>query len=243
MEEKIIKITDKVVSIPPYLSTSWNAVAHIRTIGDRLVFTMKDGESVSIPGFSDALIKQVFESHIHYLEGDLFKAPKKENMVNLKLFGNPAFPEGLLPPPDLLRMSMQAPDMINMMQHNGEQKNMPELPLDMIDKISRVLKVVAPSDPDQFPKPEPHCNCPYCQIARHLHDMKRETVEVAQVEELVTEQDLAFSQYQIEPSGDKLFQVTDKLFPAEKFTVFLGEPIGCTCGKTGCEHVIAVLKS
>lgn len=234
MEEKLVKITDKLISIPPYLSTSWTSVAHIRTAGDRLVFTMKDGESISIPGFPDPLVKQVFECHIQYLESEMTarSLPK-----NFKL------PEGMASPPELFRMGIGSPDMMNMMQHNGEQKNLPNLPQEVVEKISKILKVIAPmSDPDMFPKPEPHCNCPYCQIARSLHDMKQEE-GVQVVEEIVTEQDLTFTQYQIEPCGDQLYSVTDRLFPAEKFTVFLGEPVGCTCGKSGCEHLIAVLKS
>lgn len=232
MEEKLIKINDKVVSIPPYLSTSWSAVAHIRSVGDRLVFTMKDGEAVSIPGFTDGLKKQVFDCHIHFLEGELRLPPK--NMMMMPM-----------PPVDILKINLQNPDFANMMQHNGDQRNMPPMPPDVLDKITKMLKVIGPNDPEMFPKAEPHCNCPYCQIARILHDMKPEeaVIEQAPAEEVVTDEELTFSQYLIESAGEKLFHVTDKLFPTEKFTVFLGEPVGCTCGKSGCEHLIAVLKS
>ena len=43
--------------------------------------------------------------------------------------------------------------------------------------------------------------------------------------------------------NDKLFTVINKLDQQEKYNVFLGEPVGCTCGKQGCEHMLAVLKS
>lgn len=240
MEEKLIKITDKFISIPPYLSASWAAIAHIRMVGDRLIFTMKDGESISIPGFPDALIKQVFENHIRYLEGDMVRGAKKEMPVHFRFL-----PEGMAMPPELLKMGLQAgPEIMNMMQHNGEQKNLPDLPPDVVDKISKILKIVVlpGSDPEMLPKPEPHCNCPYCQIARALYDVKKEESPKLS-EEIVSEEELTFSQFDIHASGEKLYTVTDKLFPAERFTVYLGDPVGCTCGKPGCEHIVAVLKS
>ena len=62
-------------------------------------------------------------------------------------------------------------------------------------------------------------------------------------EEEVTDRDLSFQQWAIEQTGDKLFCVTNKLDRLEKYNVFLGDPVGCTCGIQGCEHILAVLKS
>ena len=43
-------------------------------------------------------------------------------------------------------------------------------------------------------------------------------------------------------TDEKMFTVTNRLDKNEKFNVYLGKPIGCTCGKEGCEHILAVLR-
>ena len=48
---------------------------------------------------------------------------------------------------------------------------------------------------------------------------------------------------EITQTGDKLFTVVNKLDPQENYHVYLGHPVGCTCGKQGCEHILVVLKS
>ncbi|NGX33463.1 MAG: hypothetical protein K1060chlam4_01531, partial [Candidatus Anoxychlamydiales bacterium] len=40
-----------------------------------------------------------------------------------------------------------------------------------------------------------------------------------------------------------LYRVTNPLDENEHYSVFLKDPIGCTCGKKNCEHVKAVLNS
>ena len=130
------------------------------------------------------------------------------------------------------------------MQHNSNQKDGPTLPKELLQKIATVIKMLAPPDPDLLPKPEPHCNCMHCQIARSLMDQEREVfIPTEPQEEVVSDEELVFTQYVITPCGDNLYSVQDKLTPHERFTVILGDTVGCTCGKTGCEHLLAVLKS
>jgi len=93
-----------------------------------------------------------------------------------------------------------------------------------------------------IPKGEPHCNCPYCQIANAMQGTVSE-VEEKEVEEEVTEDDLKFREWDIKQEGDKLYIVTNPLDADEHYQVFLGTPVGCTCGQKNCEHIRTVLSS
>jgi len=135
------------------------------------------------------------------------------------------------------------------LQHNPEHANAPHMPSEILNKITSIAKIVAPEEAMEVPQPEPHCNCPHCQIARAINEGMGNTVrpfsieETQMVEESVTEQDLSFQQWSIEHLGDQLFTVVNKLDSLEKYNVYLGSPVGCTCGKEGCEHILAVLHS
>jgi hypothetical protein len=87
----------------------------------------------------------------------------------------------------------------------------------------------------------PHCNCFHCQIARVLKPNKEDTQQNEEQE--ISAEDLQFEQWIITHTGDQLYSVINKLDDSEQYNVYLGEPIGCTCGQTGCEHLLAVLKS
>ncbi len=63
------------------------------------------------------------------------------------------------------------------------------------------------------------------------------------VEEEISSEELSFQQWEIVQTGENLYQVVNRLDRADSYRVYLGDTIGCTCGKDGCEHVIAVLKS
>ncbi len=89
---------------------------------------------------------------------------------------------------------------------------------------------------EAFPKPEPHCNCPHCQIARAMHGIEKQ-----ELEEPVSDEDLKFRDWEIKQTGEKLYSVTNPIDPSEQYTVFLGEPVGCTCGHSHCEHIKSVL--
>ena len=64
-----------------------------------------------------------------------------------------------------------------------------------------------------------------------------------EVEEDVRDDELQFEQWSISSAGDKLYNVVNRLDEQEKYRVYLGHPVGCTCGREGCEHILAVLKS
>jgi len=128
----------------------------------------------------------------------------------------------------------------SVLQHNPEQADAPPLPPEIIEKIQS-LKGVLPEDLSQIQKAEPHCNCPYCQITRAVTGTLEEVP--AQIEEEVSAEDLTFRNWDIKQEGDRLYSVTNPLDTKEHYNVFLGEPLGCTCGNKNCEHIQAVLRT
>ena len=128
------------------------------------------------------------------------------------------------------------------MQHNPAQANSPDLPEEVLNKVSAIAKIVTPEDMKSLPKAEPHYNCIHCQIARAIHKGIQNMDGEREDEEEVADEELQFQQWDIKQKGE-LFVVTNRLDTAEQYHVYLGNPVGCTCGKSGCEHIVAVLKS
>ena len=82
----------------------------------------------------------------------------------------------------------------------------------------------------------------HCQIMRIMREDQEEATDNSHEEE-VTAEDLRFREWDIEHSGDHLFVVSNPLNQQEQYNVFLGKPVGCTCGQPNCEHIRAVLNS
>lgn len=250
-----MKITPKILSLPPYLSTSWSQINAIYMKDENLVIRLADGTTISVPGLKAQEIEAVFAAHSTFIENS--SSFPQENLQHPLL--NMVNPQTMMTPQakNFERMEAMHFNLDNMesfgsaLQHNLEQAHMPNLPMEILNKIAAIAKIVAPPGEIQnMPKPEPHCNCPHCQIARaiHSHTEKESTNTPAlsmenSGEEIVNEKDLVFQQWEIVEMGDKLFSVTNRLDTLEKFSVYLGQPVGCTCGTAGCEHILAVLKS
>ena len=84
-----------------------------------------------------------------------------------------------------------------MLQHNPDQAQLPDLPQEIIEKIQAITQAMG-FDPKHVnaPKPEPHCNCMYCQIARAVYaDSPSETEQEA--EEEVSLDELQFRNWDI----------------------------------------------
>lgn len=240
-----MKINKNILSLPPYLSTPWSNVRTIHMKGAIMVISLLDGDTVSIPGLSSNLIESIFLAHAEHLEkGFEQKHSNVENTTNAKLsnpFSQPLF-MGDQNSEQTIRFGVGLEGVASALQHNPAQMHAPDLPKQILDKISAIAKIVAPEDINALPKPEPHCNCAHCQIARAII-LNAAQKQDEEVEEAVSEQDLNFQQWEITQSGDKLFNVVNRLDSTEKYSVYLGHPVGCTCGKSGCEHILAVLKS
>lgn len=239
-------VNDKYFSFPPFLSTSWEHILALNLEDEALVVTLTTGKMIKIPDLAKDQLESIFKAHGYYLEREIHR--KRNHEVEQKFHSSPFFSNTHPNELPLLRFGMGATDGFgSALQHNPAQANSPELPSEILEKISAIAKVLAPEDLNLLPTPEENCNCFHCQIARSIRTslgQQSAPIETEVVnEEIVTDEDLQFQDWDVIQSGDQLFTVINKLSPDEKYSVFLGQPIGCTCGQTGCEHIHVVLKS
>lgn len=240
-----MKVNNTILSLPPHISTAWKNVTSLQVISEGgnpiLAVILLDGHVVKIPGLSQEMLQHIFSCHATFLEEQAAPSPKSslpespllnkmENLVDIPLqFTTNGF-QGFGP-----------------LQHNPEQAASPDMPPEVLNKIAQVATVFSnvlggEEGTMTLPDAEPHCNCMHCQIVRA---MKGETkaIKEKEEEEPVTEQDLKFKEFEIQKMGDNLYEVTNPLDQTEHFQVFLGSPIGCTCGKKNCDHIRAVLST
>lgn len=241
-----MKINKKILSIPPYLSTTWEHVASLRLMNTDLLITLKSGETIIIPNLQPSALESIFNYHVAFMEDE--DKPAGRSAVSFPKVGEKPHADHAIFEQDpnaegIFKLGLGNAEGLGIaMQHNPELAHAPDLPKEMLDKIGAIAKIVS-TEEMPIPKAEPHCNCPYCQIARAVYCASFSVCEEKTEEEIVREEDLQFQEWEIVQSGDKLFTVINKLDFQEKYSVYLGHPVGCTCGKTGCEHILAVLKS
>ncbi len=222
-----MKITSSTLSIPPYVSTTWKNIAslHAQPQGSlyTLIIILQNRVQIEIPDLDKETIEKIFEAHALAEEMQLPKSP----FENPFSFSIPVKADKTF---DALTTSMQ---------HNPAQANLPPIAPDILRKIGMIARAFGLEDTDTLSKPEPNCNCAYCQMARAL---QTEEPSSEQIEE-VSADDLKFRDWEIAQAGDKLYNVTNPLDLNERYSVFLGTPLGCTCGDKNCEHIRAVLNS
>lgn len=235
----MMKINNKIFNLPPYISTSWSNISALYIKEENLVVHLADGAVINIPNLSIDLLDLIFSMHGAYLE-DAGKQISQRGIL----------PRGLLPSGigemELpFKIGIGAVDGLGtVLQHNPAQANMPPLPNEILDKIQSIAKIIAPDDLTLVPRPEPHCNCMHCQIARTINQglqitdiyQKNEQIPDAIAEknreEIVKDEELGFQQWEIKQLNDpKMYSVVNKLDPLECYNVYLGQPVGCTCGK------------
>lgn len=227
-----MKINHQVLSIPPYISTSWKNINSILVDqGDVLIILLHTNAKISIPNLDKSIINVIFDAHAKYLENE----EKEKNQKTA-----PSFSMGMP-----LKIGSDGIESLGAaMQHNPSQANSPNLPEEILNKIASISKIMGIDTPDLLPKAEPHCNCPHCQIARAISGEENTArVAINDSNEEVSEEDLKFKTWDIIQTGEHLYIVTNPLDASEKYTVFLGTPLGCTCGEKNCEHLRAVLNS
>ncbi len=231
-----MKINSKIFSLPPYISTAWENVISLQLeegTGKLIVF-LKNNGIVSIPHLTAQMVEEIFIAHREFIESQ----------------SKPQFPPG---PQGGINIGMIPPNMMQdaigpIMQHDPRQKESPDLPSEVLTKVANVAKALN-VDLDAFnaPKDEPHCNCPYCQLSRAIQGKPNPNripdFDNTLKETEIDDSDLKFREWDIKQVEKKLYDVTNPIDPAEHYQVFLGRPIGCTCGKSNCEHIAAVLKS
>jgi hypothetical protein len=223
---KIIKqgvfmnITDKILSIPPYISSSWKNIVSIhvepRPFGHALIVELITNTRIEIPNLDRPFIEKIFASHAKAIEEESKPRITAHPFSSLDLMG-----------------------MHSVIQHDPQQKDTPPLPMDMLEKIAEMAKGLLPID-FSLQQPEANCNCPYCQIMRALTEPSAEAVAL---EEEVSDEDLKFRVWDIKQEDNKLYSVTNSSDNKEQYKVFLGTPIGCSCGSNHCKHIQAVLNN
>ena len=229
-----MKITSKLLSIPPYISTTWENVSslHVQEEGGFFYLTiiLHDGSQAKIPGLNKSAVSSIFEAHARYTESS--KTTSESNNKNQpREAGHFSF---TLPAQDVEDPigTLAAP-----LQHNPDQANIPPLPPLALQKIIAIAKSLGIYEllVSVENTAEPDCNCVYCQV---INAIQKDTGE-----EIVSDEDLAFRDWEIQQTADNLYQVTNPLDANEHYNVFLGTPLGCTCGEKNCEHIRAVLST
>jgi hypothetical protein len=235
-----MKITDTIISIPPYLSTSWDAVQSLHMENGNLIFSLKNDGTVSVPNLPREVIEQIFTAHASFLETHIPHHSKKSDS-------------------EIILQKLQFPFQFHLgtiegigtaLQHNPAYSGLPPIPEEIAAKIASLAKIISEEDLNNMPPPEHNCNCMYCQIIRILNNSADDSIKenvpdhpsLSVDDEKIADEDLKFSEWDVTPIGENMYKVTNKLHK-EEYTVFLGEPVGCTCGKSNCEHIVAVLRS
>lgn len=237
-----MQVDETALSLPPFLSTSWDNVLSIHMEvqemenedpSDLLIVTLISGTEIEIPGLSDQLVDKIFEAHSNYL--------KKASARNTREEDDEMLASITLP------MSIGIPSesgMMTIMDHTPEQSHLADLPKEMLARIAGTLLEIGIPD-DATPKGEPHCNCPYCQIAREIAKQKNGTsiLDELEEEEEVSDSDLKFRDWDVIKEDEKLYSVKNPFDHTESYSVFLGSPLCCTCGLKNCAHIKAVLET
>lgn len=186
-----------------------------------MVISLKTGEICKIPNLTEQEKTLIFDCHRHYLE-------------------QPEMPRHPISP---IGFKIGTPDgVFQAFEHNPELSNSPNIPDEVLDKIVESTEALPQEQLQNLPLGEEGCNCFFCQIMNAIHG-KDEINTIESIEEEVKIEELTFREWDIVQTGEKLYSVTKTNDPTEKYTVFLGDPIGCTCGKNQCEHILSVLKS
>jgi len=237
-----MKINPKILSIPPYISTAWKNVVslHLEKHGDDiiLIIGLVNGSTIEVPNLTPSILDTTFAAHQKYLEQEANAAQPPSN-AGIALHGIIEDASTLLNLP--IQFGIEAGGMGNILQHNQEGTNAPDLPPEVLERIAHVSKMIGFGTGDQLPKPEPHCNCTHCQVMRTIHKEVEDSLPEA--EEEVKDEELAFREWDIEKVEDELYMVSNPFDKKEQYRVFLGSPVGCTCGKKNCEHIQSVLRS
>jgi len=206
-------ITPQILTIPPYLSTPWKEISFLYTIP----------EEDALEQFKLIVI---LTNQVRVVVPNLDRPAIEVILESHARFGQPASDNITQKSLDILAM-----------QHNPDQTDAADLPKEMLEKITGIAKAAGMEDLSHLPKAEPHCNCPFCQISRMIHAEKKDD------DEEIPDAELTFRTWDIKRSSEKLYLVTNPLDKNEYYSVYLGDPLGCTCGAKNCEHIRAVLNS
>ena len=257
-----MNINKKLIHIPPHISTSWFNVSalHVESKAETsvLVVMLADGGKIEIPDLSKETLDHIFSCHEAFLEEETEESEQNIADGDLSHIIQGTFDQlsGLLGPSANFFGEQGSGDSAAfpaggfealgpMLQHNPNDSQAPDLPEEMLSQIQKVARVLMEDEQAVVPVAEANCNCMHCQIARAMRSAMgiEEDTSETESEEVVSDDELRFREWDINELGEKLYQVTNPLSNEESYKVFLGEPLGCTCGQSNCEHIKAVLRS
>lgn len=233
-----MKITPRILSLPPYISTSWQNIVALHAREEEgvllLVVDLMNGNRIEIPHLDPVAMEQIFTMHAAFHEGEFEKPiPSKSDLSSLLTLHLPAkfLGEGI-------------EKITGVLQHNPEAADTADLPQEILDKVATIVQSLPLKDPANLPSPVDDCNCMFCQIARTVQaQFNSQAQQLMAADEEVSPEDLNFKSWEIKQKDDQLYEVINPLDALERYNVFLGNPVGCTCGGAHCEHIQAVLRS
>ncbi len=242
-----MKINEHILSLPPYISTTWQNVSGIYQPKPHLIEIQLDGNrTIEIPLTDEKTIDLIFYFHSKFLEMKTSKS-----LVN-STTDHPAIQEKKEKEPVSFSFPLPFPllgdqplSFTQILQHNPDLSHIPPIPKALLEKVASFASTLGPEmNQTLFPDTQPHCNCLYCQVGKALNQNPNSSeVEPTLEDELVSDEELKFKEWEITKKSDHLYAVQNPLDPIEHYRVFLGSPIGCTCGHNNCEHIKAVLSS
>lgn len=232
-----MKINHKVLSLPPFISTSWKNIfsLHMEDLeqGPVMVILLKNGVQIEIPSLDPLIAGAIFTAHAQYLEELPSKTPPPLHLNEaLQKMGFAHFSIGM----------EEIENRHNALEHNPNQMDLPDIPKEIIDKLVSISHIMGIENFHGSSKAESDCKCIHCQIARVIDQEKQKEISES-IEEEVTLEDLRFRLWDINETGHQLYRVSNPLDTQEHYDVILRDPIGCTCGEKNCEHIHAVLNS
>lgn len=241
-----MKITDKLLSIPPYLSTSWmhvNALfmANHPELGiPTLTVSLRDGQKVHLPELTPELVEIIFENHARFLNRDRAKSSVSLMQLPAKVSLSSWMPDWI----SALQMKLagESDDLSLFMKHNPEINGAIPIPDEILHRVVAISRaILRPNDKESLPVPEGDCRCPHCQIARAIQRGFEQNEDY--IEEPISDEDLRLGLWIITPRARKTYEVTSSLNADQSYTVSLGKQVKCSCGQSHCEHIKVVLRS
>jgi hypothetical protein len=224
MERSFMRITPKRLNISPYVSTSWDSISTLHAVEAAGIFTLhlilKDGHEIVVPNLDREAIDLIFSAHAKYIEAPLEGSQKKVFLGDIPL--------------NLKSSPSEGPATFNAVEHNPDQADFPPLPPTILEKLTNIALAFGKEALQSLPKAVRGCHCIYCQLMHAIFGEEEEEVAL---------EDLRFRDWEVEEMAEKLYVVKNPIEPNEYYNVYLGEPLGCTCGCKNCEHIRAVLST
>jgi hypothetical protein len=206
-------INKQLLSIPPYISTSWKDVELLLSDGQHtLNIYLKNGTLVKI-------------SHLHKEQLDLIFSVHQEILLNQTQ-------EMTIPIIDPLFFQFSGP----FLEHDPDLYDASPLPDEVKIKLLSLLEGLPKIDTSKAPLIHPDCSCPHCQLMNLIAHNKEQ-------QEYISDEELSFATWTQSSISPQEIKLTHPYNTDESYIVSLNEPISCTCGQNHCEHLIHVLRS